>query len=233
MAKLYQKSAAASLFIKKNDTTNETVFFPGCALAAKSIELVEKIMDYLGDDVDLFTGCCGNPASQMNDHKEHDRIVTRLVKNLGDYKNIIIACPNCYTITKKNFPNANVKFIYSFLDPKDFKLSGEYDFHHPCPIKDFETRVEIEKFVSNVGIKIISSKGFCCGVKGMLKMLDFERYQQINKAANQFYKAPLTYCFECKENLDNSAHLLELLFDEEAKKVSFIGRWVNRYKISR
>jgi len=231
-AKIFQKTAQSNLLIKKEKTEFNTVFFPGCALSSTSPELVRKITDYLGD-VNLFTGCCGNPAIQMKDLKSAKKIENKLVKHLGDYKRILVACPNCYQVTKRNFPNSEVAFVYEALNPKDFKLEGNYFMHHPCPIRDKETKNKIERFVVECGLNILDSKSYCCGAKNMMKMLDPEKFKKVNDHANDRLANPLTYCFECKENLKGSTHLLELLFHEKTSEISFFTRWANRFKVSR
>ncbi len=103
----------------------ELLFFPGCQLSAGEPTLVEKSYEYLLDknpSTGLFLGCCGLPALWSGDEDLTLDTVNYIKKHwltLGK-PTFVVACPSCHKFFQEQLPEIQLKYIYEFIDVKDF-----------------------------------------------------------------------------------------------------------------
>ena len=78
---------------------SEAIFWPGCALMNLDTEILEKTLKVLRraePEIELATGCCGQPTVYLFPEKAGKRKDKQLnlLKKQG-VKRIYTACPNC------------------------------------------------------------------------------------------------------------------------------------------
>ena len=205
----------------------DTVFWPGCGLAANRPGLVRRVRTILSrqlkKQVGLVLDCCYDPVYGLGDTGTAlaalNRIGERLRKNgVGQ---VITGCLNCQKLLSEHLEGIHVVFILEILPPEVFaKRQRESVYlHHPCPASRWETiRDKAKEAVESLGVDFTergadlksvppgptvseSSAALCCGNGGGLRVLNTALADRILdgivKEAKD--KTIVTYCTGCQD----------------------------------
>lgn len=117
------------------------VFFPGCSLAAASLQLIPVIFSYLQTKVPgiaLYSACCGTPTRFLREDATLQRDTETLRQDLSQagVTTLITACSNCYMTLKKTLgdggePPASFQVLSLYPLLRDWGLGKEVQMAHP------------------------------------------------------------------------------------------------------
>ncbi len=235
----------------------ETVFWPGCALAANRPDLISNICkalsSRLGQKIGLALDCCYDPVFGLGDTQTALAALQDINKRLheGGVKQVITGCLNCYKLLSQHLEGVRIVFILDVLPADLFEKNwnGSACLHHPCPSSRWNEVMKKASGVfshlqaSSVDTKSDSfepSQALCCGNGGSVSSsapaLADNFLDQIMKEANG--KTLVTYCFGCQNRFlgrgVKSIHLLEGLSGRSprGKVASMPVQWVNRFMLA-
>lgn len=219
------------------------IFFPGCSLSAYSPELVIKTYLYLTEklpETGIILGCCGGPSYLMGDRDNYHSISLDLineVEKLGATQ-IIVACPFCYNLLKKQDDNIEVVLLYNLLDDlgisvdfSEINTSNEdliFNIHDPCTVRFQEdAHSAVRSLIEKSGFKIdeISHnqmESHCCGMGGMVYVVDEELGKlRSQRTLDEAVFKIVTYCASCRGTLQGRGgdvlHILDLIFNSKSQ----------------
>lgn len=119
----------------------DTVFWPGCGLAANRPGLVRRIRGILGRRlhrrVGLALDCCFDPVYGLGDAETSLAALREIGERLRDrgIRQVITGCLNCHKLFSEQLAGIDVVFILEVLPQEVFEkqpLQSVY-LHHPCP----------------------------------------------------------------------------------------------------
>lgn len=174
----------------------DTVFWPGCGLAAHLPGLVRKVRKILSSrlhkQVGLVLDCCYDPAFGLGDTETASTALQEINKRLRDHgiRQVITGCLNCYKLLSQHLEGIQVVFILELLPPDLFEKSwaGPAYLHHPCPSARWEgiqsaarglfshlhasKGTDLKSVPLDAGVPIAeateASEAHCCGAGGGL-----------------------------------------------------------------
>ncbi len=226
----------------------ETVFWPGCALAANRPDLIGKIRDILRDrlnrKIGLTLDCCYDPVYELGETQTARDALQDINRRFHDQgvKQVITGCLNCYKLLSQHLDGVEVVFILPLLPADLFKKdwSGAAHLHHPCPSSRWEEIMTAADGVfahlqaSSAELKSVPSEtivsaanpadALCCGNGGGLcstaPALADRFLDQIIEEANG--GTLVTYCFGCQSRFLNrgakAVHFLECLSEKAPRR---------------
>ena len=126
--------------------SKDTVFWPGCGLAANRPGLVRKIRNILirqlQQKVGLVLDCCYDPVFTLGDMDTTFTALQEINKRLhdGGVRKVITGCLNCHKLLLEHLEDIQVVFILEVLPPEVFQRQeqGLIYLHHPCPSSRWE-----------------------------------------------------------------------------------------------
>jgi len=138
-ARRFSKAGHGLLFTHYQST--DTVFWPGCGLAANRPGLVRRIQNILNSRlhkrVGLVLDCCFEPVYGLGDTETALAALRRIDDRLHDHgvREVITGCPNCYKLLAEHLDEIQVFFILEVLPPDVFEPQHRESvyLHHPCP----------------------------------------------------------------------------------------------------
>jgi Fe-S oxidoreductase len=234
----------------------DTVFWPGCGLAANRPGLVRRIQNILNSRlhkrVGLVLDCCFEPVYGLGDTETACSALHGIANRLSDngVRQVITGCPNCHKLLSENLDEIQVSFILEVLPLDVFEkqeMASVY-LHHPCPSSRWEnirnSAAEVAKYLEiNVRPNTIpdlgtdASTAYCCGDGGGLSALDLslaDRFLDgITREATG--RTMVTYCTGCQNRFLKQGvkvvHLLECLPGVKPRRAipSPFAQWVNRF----
>ena len=101
--------------------TSDTVFFPGCQLAASDPGHLEQTYTYLRERYSPTTGlvlyCCGAPADWAGQGELFDETLEGLREHLNGLgaRRLILACPTCETVFARRLPEFETVSLWEVL----------------------------------------------------------------------------------------------------------------------
>jgi hypothetical protein len=119
----------------------ETVFWPGCGLAANRPGLVLRVRNILSSHlhkrVGLALDCCFDPVYGLGDAETALAALQEIGIRLRDrgILQVITGCLNCHKLLSEHIEGIGVVFILEVLPQEAFEkqpLQSVY-LHHPCP----------------------------------------------------------------------------------------------------
>lgn len=208
--------------------SKDTVFWPGCGLAANRPALVLNIRDilsrHLQQKIGLVLDCCYDPVFTLGDADTTVAAMQEINKRLhdGGVRKVITGCLNCHKLLWEHLEDIQVVFILEVLPPEIFQQQeqGLIYLHHPCPSSRWEDIRNAAQSVArhihpspqgpipktdlkSISTKVISSAPLCCGVGGGLISLFPELADrfltQIIQAGTG--RTVMTYCTGCQNRL--------------------------------
>lgn len=232
-----------------NDSSpTETAFFPGCTMLTYSPKLTKKIYESLSHKYNnplFLDNCCGIPMYHIGLPERGDKIKAELWEkvHLLGVKRIIIACPNCYYLFKKEpiYHDIQIISIYEALREEFIPNQSRnvYAIHDSCPDRFEGTYAKhVREALDRAGIQRVEMKhhgrnSVCCGSSGQLGHFRPEwatehEEQNLEEAKNAGADILLAYCHACVLNFGGIAvnkikvrHALNILlgFDEDYNEV--------------
>jgi Cysteine-rich domain len=208
----------------------DTLFWPGCGLAANRPGLVRKVRKILSRQlqkrVGLALDCCYAPVIDFGDTETTFAALQDIHKRLHDHgvRQVITGCLNCHKLLSKHLQDIRVVYILEALPPEIFEkqqMESIY-LHHPCPSSGWETiRNHAKGLVSHIhassqGI-YEASTAYCCGAGCGLSASypDLSNRFLDRIAAETVKKKMVTYCTGCQNRFlkrgIEAVHLLECL----------------------
>jgi Fe-S oxidoreductase len=227
-----------------------TVFWPGCALAGMSPDLVlrtrQLLSRQLGTAVGIALDCCNDPSYQIGDldivRDESLRIKNRLEQN--GITTVIAACTNCIKVFSACLPGVRVVHLLDVLPvPEKQPLRAEtFYLHHPCPTYRYPAvQGRAKRLLDALGAGIDEQqRPRCCGFGGNLHAVSPESADDCSAAviAAAGKDAIVTYCMSCKDRFlqkgARSRHLLEFLVPAKLREQSLsqARKWLNRFLLA-
>ncbi|MBI4684203.1 MAG: VTT domain-containing protein [Nitrospirae bacterium] len=243
-------------------SVSDTVFWPGCALAGMSPQIVKRIVNlltrHLNKKLGIALDCCFDPLYQIGDINSVKAASERIRERLKKHKinHIITGCANCQKIFSLFMPEIKVEHILEILPVSDLQINRFTDspvfLHHPCPAYRFEeirnkAKEQLRVYASEIKESAIPS---CCGLGGGINAISKKLSEEFtDKAVRKSDHSPInsfansaipivTYCMGCKnrflENGKKAYHLLEFISGIKPleKPVSSGKKWINRFSLS-
>ena len=227
----------------------EAVFWPGCALMNLDTEILEKTLKVLRraeSEIQLATGCCGQPTVYLFPEKAEERKkkLLNLLEKQG-VKRIYTACPNC-TLQLKGLGDFEIIPIWAvlaeYLEKADVKMpNGSYIWHDPCPTRnDPAQQAGARELLAISGCDYVEpeftgSKTRCCGNFHMMRSSDPEKSALMRRKRLEDLGSERIILSSCEGCLDafrsegrETCHLLELLFGKSKSR-----GWANRIKTTK
>jgi uncharacterized membrane protein YdjX (TVP38/TMEM64 family)/Fe-S oxidoreductase len=237
----------------------EIIFFPGCALTGNNPQQTWNLYRHLQQQIPnlgLVLDCCTKPSHDLGDQQRFANKFNQLCSTLytGGVRQILTACPNCYTVFKTYAPQFKLLSVFQQLDqsgaPQSGSIQGAVTVHDPC-VHRFEPEIHqaVRSLINKSGLTVteMTNKGrntFCCGEGGcvMATKPKLAHNWRQKRALQSKQHIIVTYCAGCVEFLAPVAptvHLLDLLFDpttalnRKEKHPSTLTRYRNRLKIKK
>jgi Fe-S oxidoreductase len=118
----------------------DTVFWPGCGLAASRPGVVLRVQSILsrrlGRPVGLVLDCCFDPVYGLGDTETAFTALREIGRRLCDHgvRRVITGCLNCHKLLLEQLIDIDVVFMLEVLPPEIFEqrtMESIY-LHHPC-----------------------------------------------------------------------------------------------------
>lgn len=239
------------MFPDVNTNKSNKVFFPGCGLCGYSPFTTLETYQYLREKIPgigVILGCCGAQTVHLGDKKTFKNILdgtVGMIKKMGT-KEIIVACPECYSTFTEYAPELTLTFISDILLkvglPEVIKGQRQvFSLHDSCSTRnEVELQKSIRLLVREMGYEIDEmehsrEKTKCCGLGGQAAFVDSKLVKTIseNRAKESTFDL-LTYCASCREALaayKPTIHVLDLMFNPNWKEA--IAKSPNTGKVRR
>jgi len=217
----------------------ETLFFPGCTLAAYAPELARAAFHWLeeqGLQVGFSDLCCGRPLDSIGlaaDAKRYLGYLRATIVSTGA-RQVITACPNCEAYLKTvDLGGAAIHSIYSRLAAAGIHLGGSQliTFHDACPDRhNPDNPQHMRSLLSDYPQVEMASRGMntiCCGSGGIVSMVDPDlctarAQRRLAEFIASDAETCVTSCMSCAYRLARASqpgqvrHCLEYVFDIQA-----------------
>jgi Fe-S oxidoreductase len=256
----FSNSEAFALSMSPPDGNRcESVFFPGCQLAACDPEIVHSVYGDLTarlPGVGILLGCCGAPADWAGENAIYQETVVdleRQIRDLGSPR-VILACPSCYQVFKRNLPGLSIVSLWEILDqiglPENASPhpAGPLVLHDPCSARH-------EKGIQDSARSLLNRMGVsftepsftretteCCGYGGLTWLANPDMAEKIIRRRIQEQGADyITYCAMCRDFFAGQGkptlHILDLIYGKEnqaaRKGPGYSQRHENRARLKR
>lgn len=204
----------------------KTVFWPGCALAGMSPEVVistrRLLSGTLGEAVGLALDCCGDPAYGLGDRDTSRTRLRDISQAFGcrGITRVIVGCANCAKVLSEQLPGVSVEHVLEVIRQaaNEHMLSGSGAYlHHPCPSYRFESIQKAARRLLGSLPLIVHASSRCCGKGGGLPAISPESSDACaSEVLRNSGTVPIvTYCMGCKDQFlrqgKQAYHLLELI----------------------
>jgi Fe-S oxidoreductase len=190
--------------------TTKTLFFAGCTMPLRQPETLRKAAEMLGSEKMAVMDeeiCCGSYVARTGYENEYNELTDRFIVYLKKYeiKEIITACPGCYTTIKDKLTKHNSETKVTHITQKLVlllekhklnvkKFLGKTTYHDPCHLGRLEGIIEepreILKQISD--FREMPNHGYdsnCCGAGGGVRAAYPELSLQIGKKRIEEAKA--------------------------------------------
>lgn len=213
----------------------DSVFFPGCTLAATRSNVTQSVYDYckkLDPTLGIVLDCCTKPSHDLGLHGNFEKSLVQLTDHLkiNNIKRIFTACPSCYATFKAYAGGFETCSIYEWLaenpppPPVNEFFAETVAIHDTCATRSV-TKIHdaVRTLVTGTGaglkeMKHNRDRAICCGEGAAAAFIAPAiaagwRTIRKNEASG---KRVITYCAGCSNTLGKevpTTHLLDLLFD--------------------
>jgi uncharacterized membrane protein YdjX (TVP38/TMEM64 family)/Fe-S oxidoreductase len=237
----------------------DTVFWPGCGLAANRPGLVRRVRNILSSRlhkrIGLVLDCCYDPVYGLGDTETALAALRRIGERLRKrgVRQVITGCLNCHKLLSEHLDEIQVVFILEVLPAEIFEKQNTKPvyLHHPCPSSRWEAiRNRAREMVESLGTDLKSvptdrpipdlpkaSAALCCGNGGGLSVLSpglADRFL-VRITAEAAGRKMVTYCTGCQNRFLNqgaeAVHLLECLPGVKPRRTipPPLAQWANRF----
>lgn len=172
---------------KEFSKTSQALFFAGCTMPAKQPDILEKAVKLLGhENIQVMADevCCASYLMRTGYRTEYEVIFRKLhdfIKK-NNIKEIITACPGCYSTIKEGLQEKGVDVrVYHLLEKLAGRIEsgelkvkrkfGRLTYHDPCHLGRMGNVFEPpRKILSAIGelveMKHNRFESLCCGAGG-------------------------------------------------------------------
>ena len=231
----------------------ETVFWPGCGLAAHRPGIIPQIGKILSrqrqERAGLILDCCHDPVFGYGDTETACAALRAINQSLhdGGVRTVITGCLNCHKLLSQYLEDIEVVFILEALPQERFKsqTAGPVYLHHPCPSSRWDGIRKIAggavpKTDSDTLALAESTAPSCCGSGGGLSSFDPELADRFldGIVGEKGECGVVTYCIGCQNRFlrrgIEAVHLLECLVGIRPRRtVASPGRqWTSRFLLA-
>ncbi len=228
----------------------ETVFWPGCDLAAAGPDIITRTRKLLTrglrEPIGLAVDCCFDPAFQLGDLATAEQAAGRIRQRLArrGIRRVVTGCGNCAKIFTRFLPETPVMHVLEAL-PADAIMpspaqEGVY-LHHPCPSfrQDGLRQRTRELLRDRTQVAHEADLPLCCGLGGGIHKISPEMARRFTERVMQSAgtSAVVTSCMACtgrfREQGSEARHILELATATRAVHTSTgAGKWLRRLVLS-
>ncbi|MDR1241173.1 MAG: NAD(P)-binding protein [Deltaproteobacteria bacterium] len=217
-------------------------FYPGCQLSGSAPWQVAKTYAYLREKISggvgLMLGCCGVQADWAGEREIFANALQSLRaqwEGLGR-PGLILGCPTCYMVFKKNLPEIPVDFLFSLVEKLGLPEvppgeSRTLAVHDSCTTRyEKEIQNSVRSLLGKLGHvveELENSKEFtgCCGFGGLMQISNAHLAHQVaDRRIGESESDYAVYCAMCRDNFANRGktayHLLDLIFGDEAGNIA-------------
>ncbi|MEE9152068.1 MAG: (Fe-S)-binding protein [Thermoplasmata archaeon] len=187
-----------------------TLFFAGCTMPLRQPETLRKIVQLLGSEklaVMEEEICCGSYVLRTGYEKQYNELTDRFLKYLAanDVKEIITACPGCYTTIKEKLEKHGseikvthiIQKLVEMLEKHKLrvkKMLGKVTYHDPCHLGRLEGLIEepreiLRQISDFVEMENHGYDSNCCGAGGGVRAAFPELSLEIGKKRIEEAKA--------------------------------------------
>ncbi|MCE5265955.1 MAG: VTT domain-containing protein, partial [Deltaproteobacteria bacterium] len=226
----------------------ETVFWPGCGLAANRPDVVRRVREILSRRLQRSVGvvldCCFDPVYGLGDTETAYPALRKIGVRLRDHgvRQVITGCLNCHKLLSEHLEGIEVVFVLEVLPPESFEKqpAGSVYLHHPCPSSRWETIRRRAAESAGSLQPLTAAPALCCGNGGGLRALRRDLADRfLDRIATEAENRTIvTYCTGCQsrfiERGRKAVHLLECLpgMEPRRKNPSPLAQWLNRLSLS-
>jgi Fe-S oxidoreductase len=206
-----------------------TLFFAGCTMPLRQPETLRRAVQLLGSKKIAIMDeeiCCGSYVIRTGYEKQYNELTSRFLKYLTDneVKEIITACPGCYTTIKEKLEKSNsdirvthiIQKLVEMLEKHKLtvkKMLGKVTYHDPCHLGRLEGLIdeprEILRQISD--FREMPNYGYdsnCCGAGGGVRAAFPELSSEIGKRRIEEAEATgaeilISSCPFCEEQFRN------------------------------
>jgi Fe-S oxidoreductase len=215
----------------------DVLFFPGCALANESSDLVRLAVNWLacqGEEVALSLQCCGLPLAEMGLKERAENYTNRLWKKIGESgaRRVVTSCPACDDKLTKSKMGGGIEVcsLFQLMAESGVKVpvigSGRITLHDSCFDRKGKIGDYVRALLRDYNLKEMKHHGrenLCCGLGGVVSMVDPEicrerSLRRLQEMEETEADVCVTYCMSCAQRLANDApggkirYILELVF---------------------
>ena len=214
----------------------ETLFLPGCSLAAFAPELTRAAHGWLlsqGIRAGFSELCCGEPLRNMGLQDRAERYADYLSKMLhkAGADSIVAACPGSVTYLTQSLSGTRVVSLYRLMREAGVRIAvkDRLTVHDSCPDRrPYGPRIgkDIREMLAGndfVEMEHHGKESICCGSGGLVSLVDQHLF--LGRARRRVAEAEaveaarvVTACMTCVYTLSQVSaprrvsHFLELLF---------------------
>lgn len=213
----------------------DTVFFPGCAMAATRARRVLQACRHLQAQLPtlgLVLDCCCKPSHDLGRHAYFHRMFDQMREALQarGVRTVLVACPSCYRVWSDYGGGIGVRSVYEQLAeaPPLHRPpgAGTLVVHDPCPTRN-EAKLHgaVRSLLTGMGFTLqemrhAGRRTLCCGEGGAACHLvpGMAGNWTALRAREAEGRQIITYCAGCTGFLDRrtpAAHVLDLYFAPE------------------
>lgn len=229
----YERVARSRLFsLHKIPYGCDTIFFPGCSLAASRPETTLSCFNHLKQQIPslgIVLDCCFKSSHDLGRQDYFDEKFEKLVSRLTSkgVKKVITGCPSCLVTFRKYGVSIETVSLYQVLldhPVQPGELAESVTFHDAC-VTRFDTTLHesVRGLITRLGGKVqevenSKTAALCCGEGGAASFISpqltesWRKQRKSDRAGDRV----VTYCAGCSSKLaqevDNN-HLLDLCFD--------------------
>jgi hypothetical protein len=214
----------------------DTVFFPGCALPGTRPQQTKKVFALLQElrpNLGIVLDCCTKPSHDLGRQDYFLSMFGELKEYLvgQGIRQVIVACPNCYTVFREYVPELVTTLVYEVLAEAERMPSGRNAgtvvVHDPCSIRNDVTVLDaVRKLAIRAGVAVEEmahnrTETRCCGEGGGVAALAPHLAAAWAEACvtDAAGYTVLTSCAGCANFLGSriiTIHILDLLLDPKS-----------------
>ena len=225
-----------------NGSRCETLFFPGCQLAASNPEYIPLIYQDLArtlPGLGIMLRCCGAPADWSGEtdlFEDSGAILRNEWEALGKPR-LVLACSSCDKMLKTILPGCETMPLWQELTKAQIEPAGStppggvYRIHDPCTSRyERGWQDSARQLLEGIGVefgelKMSRDLTECCGYGGVVWLANPELTRKIiNRRINEDAGDYITYCVMCRDLFaaegKPTLHILDLLYSQDVAKTA-------------
>ena len=211
----------------------DTIFFPGCTLAAYAPELARAAYAWLAEydgPLGFSEACCGVPLAQIGLAERAAPYAARLASECrrAGARRVVTACPECHYTLQATLPDLEIVSLYDLMAARHVQVppAEVRTVHDSCVDRSGQIGAAVRRVLDGSRLVEMAHHGattICCGSGGIVSMADpdlcAERARtRLAEFEQTGARECVTACMACAYRLQRAGripgvvHLLELAF---------------------